>query len=346
MSVAYKPVLWNRNKYIYDAMLVAMVAVYLAIFHNLAPAAGATPLDDASRDMRAFGSCAFLMLTALLCIGPLARFDARFLPILYNRRHFGVLTCAVALAHAYAVMGWYFAYSPADPFVALLSSNTSVARLAGFPFEMLGIIALLVLLVMAATSHDFWLSFLTPPVWKAMHMLVYPAYAAIVAHVALGALQGKGQAALTGIVVGGATLVCLMHLAAAWLPAPAAADAEANMVKAGRADAVPEGRAITVALADGSRVAIFRHKGRLSAVTNVCAHQNGPLGEGRVVNGCITCPWHGYQYQLADGCAPAPFTEKIATYNLAVRNGDILLDPRPNPPGTRVEPVAIDGAAA
>ena len=346
MSAAYKPVLWNRNKYIYDAMLVAMAGVYLAVFDRLARASGGTPLDDASRDMRAFGTCAFLMLTVLLCIGPLARFDARFLPILYNRRHFGVLTCAVALAHAYAVMGWYFAYSPADPFVALLSSNTSFARLAGFPFETLGIFALLVLLVMAATSHDFWLAFLTPPGWKAMHMLVYPAYAAIVAHVALGALQGKGQAGLTGIVAGGATLVCLLHLAAAWLPAPPATSAQAGMVKAGRADAVPEGRAITVALADGSRVAIFRHEGRLSAVTNVCAHQNGPLGEGRVVNGCITCPWHGYQYQLADGCAPAPFTEKIATYNLAVRNGDILLDPRPNPPGTRVEPVAIAGDAA
>jgi len=40
----------------------------------------------------------------------------------------------------------------------------------------LGIAALLVLFVMAATSHDFWLSFLTPPVWKALHMSLYAAY--------------------------------------------------------------------------------------------------------------------------------------------------------------------------
>ena len=77
MSVAYKPVLWNRNKYIYDALLVAMVFAYLAVFYRLAPAAGETPLDEPTRNMRAFGSCAFLMLTALLCIGPRARFDAR-----------------------------------------------------------------------------------------------------------------------------------------------------------------------------------------------------------------------------------------------------------------------------
>ncbi len=40
------------------------------------------------------------MLTVILCIGPLARLDARFRPLLYNRRHFGVLTFVVATVHA------------------------------------------------------------------------------------------------------------------------------------------------------------------------------------------------------------------------------------------------------
>ena len=44
----------------------------------------------------AFGSCAFVMLTVILSIGPLARLDRRFLPLLYNRRHFGVLTFVIA----------------------------------------------------------------------------------------------------------------------------------------------------------------------------------------------------------------------------------------------------------
>jgi nitrite reductase/ring-hydroxylating ferredoxin subunit len=79
----------------------------------------------------------------------------------------------------------------------------------------------------------------------------------------------------------------------------------------------------------------------LSAVSNLCAHQNGPLGEGRIVDGCITCPWHGYQYRPEDGCAPPPFTERLATYRLRVANGMVLLDPRANPPGTPVEPVTI-----
>ena len=96
-----------------------------------------------------------------------------------------------------------------------------------------------------------------------------------------------------------------------------------------------------VTVPNGEAVAIFRHAGRLSAVSNLCAHQNGPLGEGRVVDGCITCPWHGFQYRLEDGCAPPPYTEKLATYHLKLDGPTVLLDPRPNPPGTRVAAVLV-----
>ena len=47
------------------------------------------------------------MLTAILAIGPLARLDRRFLPLLYNRRHLGVMTLAVALLHAWSMIDWY-----------------------------------------------------------------------------------------------------------------------------------------------------------------------------------------------------------------------------------------------
>ena len=77
----------------------------------------------------------------------------------------------------------------------------------------------------------------------------------------------------------------------------------------------------------------------MSAISNVCAHQNGPLGEGKIVFDCVTCPWHGYQYNVEDGRAPAPFTEKISTYKLKLTNGELYLDLQAQPPGTYVEPV-------
>jgi len=73
-------------------------------------------------------------------------------------------------------------------------------------------------------------------------------------------------------------------------------------------------------------------------VSNVCQHQNGPLGEGKIVFGCITCPWHGYQYQPDTGASPPPFVEKVPTFNVRVRNGRVFVRPKPNPAGTRAEP--------
>jgi nitrite reductase/ring-hydroxylating ferredoxin subunit/DMSO/TMAO reductase YedYZ heme-binding membrane subunit len=348
MSLRYQPVGWNRNKLVYDAVLLGGVALYILTFLRIAPMfqAVSQPLDDAILRMRAFGSCAFLMLSFILCIGPLARLDRRFLPLLYNRRHFGVLTATVAGAHLNYVLGWYFAFSPTDPWVALLSSNTSFGRLPGFPFELFGLAAFIVLLLLAATSHDFWLAFLTPPVWKALHMAVYGAYGAIVLHVALGPLQAAANPALAVTVVASVFVVVGLHLAAGLKErdvATATQAGDAGWVDAGTVEDLGEGRGRVVALRDDERVAIFRHGGRLSAIANACAHQNGPLGEGRIIDGCVTCPWHGFQYRPEDGCAPPPFTEKLATYRLKLDGARILLDPRANPPGTYVEPISIAG---
>ena len=45
-------------------------------------------------------------------------------------------------------------------------------------------------------------------------------------------------------------------------------------------------------------------------------------------------PWHGWQYRLSDGCAPPPFTEKLATYPVRIRNGVVEVGPHALPPGT------------
>jgi len=353
MSATYRPVSWTWSKLVYDLVLIAAVVVYVLAFLRLAPMLhdGTRPIDYPVLRMRAFGTCAFLMLTVVLSIGPLARLDRRFLPLLYNRRHFGVMTCAVALLHVDAVLDWYYAFSPLDPYVALLTSNARVDRLLGFPFELAGLAALAVLVVLAATSHDFWLSFLTPPVWKAIHMAVYGAYGLIVVHLALGPLQARDNPVLAMVATASVLTVGSLHWTAGRrerrrdrrvLP-PAA---EPPWLDAGPVDGFLLDRGRVAVLPDGERIAIFRHAGGLSAVSNVCAHQNGPLGEGRILDGCITCPWHGFQYRPEDGCAPPPYTEKIATYRLK-RSGDrLLVDPRPNPPGTPVAPVPAEPSPA
>ena len=347
MSVKFTPVQWNANKWWYDAVLIAAVVGFILIYIRLGtPEADVTrPVDGAIVRMRAFGTCAFLMLTAILSIGPLARLDPRWLPLLYNRRHFGVLTATVAATHAFYVLGWYFAFSPIPKLDALLISNTSYGQLLGFPFEAFGIAALLILFVLAATSHDFWLNFLTPPVWKGLHLSIYAAYAFVVAHVGLGYLQDADNPAFAILYGAGALTVAGLHLAA-FAKARAERAEAGEWVAVAPAAAFEDGRAKVVRLGADERAAVFRIGDTLSAVSNACAHQNGPLGEGRVIDGCITCPWHGFQYRPADGCSPAPFTEKVPTYKLKLDGDTVMVHRTANPPGTYEPPLILPGREA
>ena len=113
-------------------------------------------------------------------------------------------------------------------------------------------------------------------------------------------------------------------------------------IDAGTIDEILDCRAKVVCLPGRERVAVFKYDGKVSAVTNVCKHQGGPLGEGKVIKGCITCPWHGWDYRAEDGCAPPPFTEKLMTYQVKVENRRILLNTMPLPAGTRVEPATFE----
>lgn len=350
MSVKYIPVQWNRNKWLYDGVMLAGVVAFLYLFLYVSPEllSHEFPINPQIHNARAFGACAFVMLTVILCIGPLARIDRRFLPLLYNRRHFGVMTTFVAISHAGYILNWYFTFSFSNKYEALLFANTSYGQLAGFPFEILGIFALICLLILAATSHDFWMKFLTPPVWKRMHALVYFAYVAVVGHVSLGILQDQQNHAFTVIFMGGAIAVAGLHAWAAycdWRYGDRAGAQNANWVTVCDHTDIRDGFAKITILQNGDRVAVFKMGGKLSAISNACAHQNGPLGEGKIIDCLVTCPWHGFQYDVTNGRSPAPFTEMVPTYNIRLHGTFVQVDSDANPPGTYVEPVAIQKAA-
>jgi nitrite reductase/ring-hydroxylating ferredoxin subunit/DMSO/TMAO reductase YedYZ heme-binding membrane subunit len=337
--MSYIAVQWNRAKYVYDAILLACVVVYIAAFTTI-EAAIHPPKDlPGWIDIRikAFGTCAFLMLTVILCIGPLARLSPRFLSLLYNRRHFGVMMFLVACVHAWSMVEWFAVQGVLPSLVDELTDWPNYLKFIGFPFKTLGIIALLILLVMASTSHDYWLNMLGPPLWKAMHMAVYVAYGLVVVHVVLGAMQRDRGLFLPILLGTSLAVVGALHLIAGWrgraIDKGVPLDADGWLPVAAPL-AIPNKGAKIVAAPGGERIAVFRDGNEVGALTNVCAHQNGPIGEGKIIDGLITCPWHGYQYQLKNGCAPPPFTEKLATYRVRLKNGMIEVDPRPLPAGT------------
>jgi len=359
MGVEYRAVQWNRQKKLYDAVLVGSVAVFLTTFGVLTKLLFPRVTDEIML-MRAFGTAAFLLLHVILCIGPLCRLNPKFLPLLYNRRHAGVTCFVLGSIHAFLVVITYHAGSDTNPILSIFVSSLVTKSLAGVPFQPFGFLALMILFLMAATSHDFWLANLTAPVWKALHMMVYVAYAMLVLHVTFGVLQGEGSPAYVGAMGLGLVTVVGSHLIAGFREAKADVSTETMNVLEGKifkargpddplndgyVDAcpvadIPENRARIVCLS-GERVAIFKYDGKISAVSNVCQHQNGPLGEGKIVYGCITCPWHGYQYQPDTGASPPPFVEKVPTFNVRVMNGRVFVHPKPNPAGARAEPALI-----
>jgi len=346
MGHSYTAVGWNRQKKIYDRILIGGILAYLAIFVVL----GFLLHPDATAEtllIRALGTGALLLLHIILAIGPLCRLDSRFLPFLYNRRHMGVAMFVLALGHGAFSILQFHAFGDIHPILSVFTSNTRIESLAQFPFQPLGFGALIILALMATTSHDFWLTNLSAPVWKALHMLVYLAYALIVLHVALGVLQAETNPLFPALLGLGAVGIFGLHIVAG--RREASADREQLMDGAHLVDgmnqlcsvqSIPEKRA-RVFTVGGERVAVFRYDGKISAVSSVCQHQNGPLGEGCVREGKITCPWHGYEYLPESGASPEPFTEKIPTFRTEVRDGQVWIDPQPLPPGTATPPACF-----
>jgi len=340
MSVTYRGIHWNRQKRIYDIGIALVLAVIVGgyIGGSVVLRPNITP---ETLILRGTALAGILLLHVVLVIGPLCRIHPVFLPLLYNRRHLGVAVFAFALVHAALSTIQFHALGEMFPltniFAAYAMEYTAVLEGVGaavrFPFEPFGFIALVILFFMAATSHDFWLRTLGPSVWKTLHLLVYVAYGSVVVHVAYGALQYETHPLLAGFLVAGMIPVLGLHLLAwrkeAAIDADTVRTEEDGFVRVARVEDLDEGKG-RIAVVASDRIALYLRDERVFALSNVCRHQAGPIGEGCLVDGLVTCPWHGWNYRIEDGVSPPPFHEVLETYRVRVRNGDIYVRPTPN----------------
>lgn len=343
MSVSYTSVLWNKQKKRYDLALAMVVSIFLILFFGWHVVKHPNATFE-TIFIRAFGWLAIFLLHVVLVIGPLARINRKFLIVLYNRRHLGVTMFIMGAIHGvFSIMNFH-ALSDTNPVRSVFISNLDYGNLATFPFQVLGFIGLTILALMATSSHDFWLKNLGPKVWKSLHMMVYLAYCLLIMHVVLGGLQNETNPAIFNVLIGAFAIVAVLHLWAGFkerpTDSPVSSGQKVDFVYACEVDDIQESRAKIITVS-GERVAIFKYEDQLSAVNNVCRHQGGPIGEGKIIDGCITCPWHGYQYLPGNGQSPPPFTEKVETYYLKLEGKQVFIDPTPNEPGTPVKPVII-----
>lgn len=96
--------------------------------------------------------------------------------------------------------------------------------------------------------------------------------------------------------------------------------------RCGRADEIPPGGTKVVQVREHV-VAIFNLDGTLHAIENACPHQGGPLGEGYLEgDGVVSCPWHGWTFDVRTGVSPIDPDMKVRRYPVKVEAGEIILE--------------------
>lgn len=73
-------------------------------------------------------------------------------------------------------------------------------------------------------------------------------------------------------------------------------------------------------------VALFNVEGTLYALDGVCPHQGGPLGKGCLDGAVVTCPWHGWQFDVRTGKHQVSRTVEQPQFNVRVEAGDVLVE--------------------
>jgi nitrite reductase/ring-hydroxylating ferredoxin subunit len=78
-----------------------------------------------------------------------------------------------------------------------------------------------------------------------------------------------------------------------------------------------------VAEVQGKTLALFNVDGTFHVTDNTCIHRGGPLGEGDLEGSVVTCPWHGWQFNVMTGeCIKSP-SAKVEVYQVMVEGNDV-----------------------
>ena len=81
-----------------------------------------------------------------------------------------------------------------------------------------------------------------------------------------------------------------------------------------------------VVRADDLEVALFNVDGSFYAIGNTCRHRGGPLGEGSLEGSVVTCPWHGWEYDVTSGVSRVDPAMRVPVYRTEVKGDDVFIE--------------------
>lgn len=90
-------------------------------------------------------------------------------------------------------------------------------------------------------------------------------------------------------------------------------------------DEIEEGKGQVVEVGEKC-LAVFNVDGAFHAIDNTCLHRGGPLGEGELEQDTVTCPWHGWEYNVKTGLCLNNPSSHIKTYPTKIENGEVMVE--------------------
>lgn len=98
-----------------------------------------------------------------------------------------------------------------------------------------------------------------------------------------------------------------------------------EFVKVAKKSEIPEDTGKKV-MVKGLEVALFKVDGKVCAIYSVCPHQGGPLDEGGVTDGSVTCPWHGWDFNIHTGACSFNDAIKVPVFKVKEEGDDVSIE--------------------
>ena len=97
-----------------------------------------------------------------------------------------------------------------------------------------------------------------------------------------------------------------------------------TFVRVAKVSDIPPGQG-RVVVVQGRPVALFNLDGSLYALSNVCLHRGGPIGEGELDGTVVTCPLHGWEYDVRTGSNTINPAARLSTFPVRIEGDDVLV---------------------
>ncbi|MEE8125303.1 MAG: Rieske (2Fe-2S) protein [Nitrospirales bacterium] len=98
-----------------------------------------------------------------------------------------------------------------------------------------------------------------------------------------------------------------------------------DWIRVAKTDEVEEGKGIVVEVGDKC-LAVFKVDGGFHVLDNTCLHRGGPLGEGDVEGDTVTCPWHGWEYNVKTGLCVNNPSSHVKSYPTVVEQDEVKIE--------------------